>query len=139
VAAGGFVSCLNLRGEVVGLTLAGGESRWRYKLPGPPATALGLAADVVCLATGPRSLVGLDPTQGTVVWQGDVTERIVALEATGDQLWVGGADGALLCLEGKTGEPVWQAQLEPTTELALWVDGEKVWAGTARRLWCFPR
>jgi len=139
VRAGGLISFLNLRGEVVGCTLATGEARWRYKLPGPPVTALGLAGGVLCLGTGPRSLVGLDPAAGTVVWQRDVAERVVALEAAGDHLWVGGADGALLCLEGKTGEPVWQAQLEPTAELSLWVAGEKVWAGTAKRLWCFPR
>jgi outer membrane protein assembly factor BamB/tetratricopeptide (TPR) repeat protein len=152
VSADGVVCSLNLRGEVIGFTLAGGEERWRYKLPGPSVTALGLAGGVLCLATEPGKLLGLDPARGTVLWQRDLSTRVVAACAadaaasatgagpkpTGDELWVVGADGALLCLEGKTGEPVWQAQLGPSAEVCLWVGGGRVWVGTARRLWCFP-
>ncbi|MCK4297949.1 MAG: PQQ-binding-like beta-propeller repeat protein [Planctomycetes bacterium] len=134
-----LVCFANLRGEVLACSLDSGEVRWRYRSQKRLVTGVHLAAASVCFAADGGVLVGLDRTSGGLLWRTQGPRRVTSLGSAGDHLWVGGADGSLACLDGKTGEVVWQAQLEGAVDLPIAVGEERLCAATSRGVWCFPR
>jgi len=139
VVTEGLVSFANLRDEVVACSLEGGKVLWKYRSPTALATRVHLAAAVVCFATQGGELVGLDSARGTVLWKVKGPERVTSLASAGGRLWVGGPDGSLRCVDGKTGDLLWQAQLDGAVDLPIWVGERRLYVATSKGLWCFLR
>jgi len=139
VVTEGLVSFANLRDEVVACSLEGGKVLWKYRSPTALATRVHPAAAVVCFATQGGELVGLDSARGTVLWKVKGPERVTSLASAGGRLWVGGPDGSLRCVDGKTGDLLWQAQLDGAVDLPIWVGERRLYVATSKGLWCFLR
>jgi len=129
----------NLKGEVLACALGSRDVTWRYRSQKSLVTGVALVEGAVCFATEGGVLLGLDRAGGAPLWRVQGPERVTSLRADGDRIWVGRADGSLACLEGRTGEPIWQVQLERAVEWPLWVAEGRVYAATSAALWCFPR
>ena len=132
VGAGeGLVLLGTTRGEVVALSLADGEERWRAKVSSevlsPPVTDDG----VVLVQTADDRLFALEAEDGSQRWAFDSQVPLLTLRGTatplvaGDRVFAGFGDGHVFAMDLASGAPVWNHRVmlpQGRTELDRIVD-----------------
>lgn len=126
---GATVAFVTTTGDLVGVAIDenGATIRWRARFGGD-AIAVGVAGDVVMVATSERNVVAYDAF-GTRLWTHASDELVVAPPATaGDGVAVlVGLDATVTALDATTGEERWTSTMVTDADLgAVAVDGVEV-------------
>ena len=115
IVADGRVYTLDAAGRVSAFALTGGSAVWRANLTPEKEKAEkgyggGIAADMgrIYAATGFGTVVVLDQATGKKLWEKALGVPIRSSPtAAGDRLFVAMTDGRFVCLNGASGEEVW--------------------------------
>jgi outer membrane protein assembly factor BamB len=116
IVVDGRVYTLDAAGRVSAFALTGGSAVWRANLTPEKEKAEkgyggGIAADMgrIYAATGFGTVVALDQTSGKKLWEKSLGVPIRSSPtAAGDRLFIVMSDGKFVCLNGASGEEVWQ-------------------------------
>lgn len=96
------------KGRVYAFDKDSGDRKWRKNLKLDVAAGVGLAGNIVFIASLNGDVVALNKDDGELLWQVNVTSEVLAPpQSNGSIVIIQTNDGKLLGLDIKTGEPIW--------------------------------
>lgn len=89
------------------------------------------------LAVGKGALAAIDVVTGEVAWQNDFEYRCDDFVVANDRVYAVTSNGHLYCLEYRTGNPLWTAELPgASANRQLLLDGARVFIEARGQLTC---
>ncbi len=96
-----------------------GAERFQYRTQGPIGPVPVVSGDVVYFTTGENRIYAIDALSGTWKWQyeREVPEQSFTVRGSsaplvvGEMIYVGFADGSIVCIQAKSGEVLWARSL----------------------------
>lgn len=129
--AQGLVVVGTINGEVIALSAANGDARWRSSLSGEILAAPAIGRDVVVVQSSDGRIAALEIDTGEKRWVYNSVDPIVTLRGTASPtinsgfIYTGLANGTVVAIDVQSGEVQWESRIalpEGTSELERMVD-----------------
>ena len=123
-SAGDQVAFLRIKGSVVALSVARGEVLWR-KFIGrdwsidPQRIAPTADSDVIVTVPSQGTVTRYRSTDGGLVWQCKLPDRVLQPQIDGDDIFVATTEGMVSCLDAITGQSRWSKQIPQKIDVGV--------------------